>query len=168
VQWCLGMVAVESYCGIIRLPNWCSDPWMVPVWGISAILGGATVPALTPFLWGMTFFTLLNACVCREKTNLWKRGVFKAWLARVGLFSYSLYLVHNPARYLVKRLLGPLAETSNSIIYLLNASLMALVGYYSGKLFFKLVEERFLLRNASRAVPALGALKAEDTELLDV
>src|SRR5260221_12858434 len=31
VQWCLGMVAVEAYYGLIKLPKWCRSGWMI--WG---------------------------------------------------------------------------------------------------------------------------------------
>ncbi len=144
IQWCLGMVAVEAYYGIVELPRWCSTLWLAPIWAGSAVCSADRAPALSPLLWGMTFFTLLNACVERERANRWPRGRAVRWLSQVGVFSYSLYLVHNPVRAVAKRLLGQIAETSDPVLFLINASLMALTGYFAGKLFFALVEKRFL------------------------
>jgi peptidoglycan/LPS O-acetylase OafA/YrhL len=150
VQWCLGMVAVEAYYGIVRIPRCCSTFGFLPFWAGMAFTSEALVPALSPLTWGITFFTLVNACVARERTTRWPQGRVAGWLAGVGLYSYSLYLVHNPARYITKRLLGAYAETSDPGRYLLNAAIMALAGYVAGRLFFSLVERRFLPRNHGR------------------
>ena len=69
--------------------------------------------------------------------------------------SYSLYLVHNPVRAITKRLLGQIAETSDPVLFLINASLMALTGYFAGKLFFALVEKRFLSQSHNVFVSAM-------------
>jgi peptidoglycan/LPS O-acetylase OafA/YrhL len=170
IQWCLGMVAVEAYYGIVRLPRWCSSLWLVPVWAILAYFGGERISMLGPLLWGMTFFTLLNACVGRERADRWPAGGAIGWVSGVGLFSYSLYLVHNPARAVARYLLGPLARTTDPVLFLVNAAVLALAGYMAGMLFFALVEKRFLSRSQVVAVsrtkrPETGDCRSEPDAL---
>jgi peptidoglycan/LPS O-acetylase OafA/YrhL len=144
IQWCLGAAAVEAYYGLIKLPRWCSAGWTVPLWAVAAGLSSRYCGQLEPLLWGMTFFTLLNYCVRLEREGRWPSGPIIDWLVRAGVFSYSLYLIHNPVRAIVKQLLGPLALTQSPVLYLVNAALMAVAGYWAGKLFFWVVERRFL------------------------
>ena len=144
IQWCLGMTAVEAHYGLVKLPNWCRSWVLVPVWAGVALLCAEYSPWLAPLGWGMTFFTLLNYCVSLECAARWPRHRVINWLTAVGVFSYSLYLVHHPVRSVVKQLLGSFARTDSPIIYLLTAGLMAVLGYYAGKLFFAVVESRFL------------------------
>jgi len=162
IQWVLGLLAVEGYFGLVRLPRWCSWGWLVPVWGALALVAErhfpatlpAVVPSLSPALWGMTFFTLLNFCVGLERAGRWPRTRLVAWLTRAGIFSYSLYLVHVPARAILKQLLGPLAATRSAVVYLLVAALLAVCGYYAGKIYFLLVERRFLNTAPPRRAPS--------------
>ena len=144
IQWFLGMVAVESYFGIIKLPSWMKSLWLVPVWGVLARVADAHLVLLSPVLYGLTFFTFLNWCVEKEKNHLWTRSFVTNWLARVGVFSYSLYLVHHPVRGIVKQLLGRFAITNSPVVYLVNVAILAVAGYFAGKLFFSLVERHFL------------------------
>jgi peptidoglycan/LPS O-acetylase OafA/YrhL len=144
VQWVLGMVAVESYFGIIRLPAWLKSIWLVPVWGMLGKVAEMHAALLSPVLFGLACFTFLNWCVEKEKNRLWKRSALTNWLARVGVFSYSLYLVHNPVRGIGKQLLGHFAITNSPVVYLVNVLLLAMAGYFTGKLFFSLVERHFL------------------------
>jgi peptidoglycan/LPS O-acetylase OafA/YrhL len=147
VQWCFGMVAVEAHYGLLKLPRWCASGWLVPLWAASALVIDRYFVLFSPLLWGLTFFTLLNFCLKVERSNRWPKLTVIRWLSGVGLFSYSLYLVHNPVRAVVKQLLGSWAATSNPFAYCFFALLMAIAGYYSGKAFFSLVERRFLNTN---------------------
>jgi peptidoglycan/LPS O-acetylase OafA/YrhL len=71
----------------------------------------------------------------------------------VGVFSYSLYLVHNPVRAVVKQLLGPRAETSDPVEYLAFAAVMAAAGYLAATVCFRLVERHFLFEKGADRVP---------------
>ena len=158
IQWALGMLAVEGYLGLVRLPRWCSWIALAPVWAALALIAErhfpigipAVVPLLSPALWGMTFFTLLNWCVGLERQGRWSRNRVVLWFTGAGIFSYSLYLVHVPARAVMKQLLGPLAATHNPYLYMVLACVLAVGGYFAGKAYFLVVERRFLNSPAAR------------------
>lgn len=162
-QWCLGMVAVESYYGIIKLPRWCSSGYAVILWSASAILLKHFFLVAAPFVGGMAFFTLLNFCVRLEQTGHWPRITIVAWLTRVGVFSYSLYLVHNPIRAVMKQVFRPYSYTTNPVLFWIVGALYALGGYWGARLFFWTVERRFLnssrreagIREKIRSMPSL-------------
>jgi peptidoglycan/LPS O-acetylase OafA/YrhL len=99
---------VEAYVGLIVLPRWCRDPRVgAGVLGFGAALVSfvrhyPAAPLCKP-IWlvldpvlGIGFFVVLNGLVASEAA--WKlRGKAPRLvrrLARVGLFSYSLYLTH--------------------------------------------------------------------------
>lgn len=146
IQWTLGMVAVEGYFGLVRLPRACSWIALVPVWAGLALLAERGAGLLAPALWGMCFFTLLNFSIEVERRRGWPDRGLPAWLASAGVFSYSIYLVHVPARAVMKQLLGKIAATGDPGTYVALAAFFATGGYLAGKLFFLLVERRFLNR----------------------
>jgi peptidoglycan/LPS O-acetylase OafA/YrhL len=149
-QWCLGAVAVEGALGAVTLPRWCREPILVLFWGVAAWGSQRWFEPLAPLLWGLVFFTLLNALVHREIEGRWPRHAWLQWLERVGLFSYSLYLVHHPVRGLVKHVLER-AFTGRSLpVYLVGLSAVVAAGCVTGWLFFLLVERRFLHQPAVR------------------
>ena len=79
----------------------------------------------------------------RKKTRLLTR--FLSWtpLEMIGIFSYSLYLIHAPLLHLVNllvtRLLHPSEETMLAVLLL---SIPAIVGV--AKMFFALCEKPFM------------------------
>jgi peptidoglycan/LPS O-acetylase OafA/YrhL len=157
IQWCLGMIAVEAYVGLLKLPNFLSSGYWIPIWGTFAYLSETSFSRLSPVLWGMTFFTTLNFFVKIEKMGKWKSDfIILSWLTRVGVFSYSLYLVHNPARAIVKQLLGPLSNTNSPFVYLVMATIMAVAGYFRGKLFYFLIERHFLKYHSLKTPRAIA------------
>lgn len=146
IQWTLGMVAVEGYFGLLQLPKACSWIALVPAWAALALLAERGAPLLVPALWGMCFFTLLNSCVGVERRRGWPARGVAAWLTSAGVFSYSIYLAHVPARAVMKQLLGKISATADPGLYVALAALFASGGYLAGRLFFLLVERRFLNR----------------------
>lgn len=145
VEWAIGMVAVEAYYGLINLPDILYRPWMSVFWGMSAkYCEIRELPSVAAIFWALCFVTLVNYCVRREKTGQWFTGRVAAWFTGVGVFSYSLYLVHYPTEAVAKRMLGGLATTRNPLLYLLNAILLSVAAYWASQLFFHLVERRFL------------------------
>jgi peptidoglycan/LPS O-acetylase OafA/YrhL len=155
IQWCLGLLAVEAYYGLVKLPRWCYWGSLIPVWVAAAVLSEHHAPRLEPILWGMSFFTLLNFCVRLERDGRWPDRSLFAWLSKVGIFSYSLYLVHNPVRGMVKHALGPLAVTNTHGRFWFTVIVLCVAGYYAGRIFFFLVERRFLTPKLTGASPLI-------------
>jgi peptidoglycan/LPS O-acetylase OafA/YrhL len=172
-QWALGMVAVEAYFGTIKLPRWCSYWWMAVVWfalgimfyssqlgwHLPAALQNAVIEKLEKICsrsWqlaalfrGLAFFTLINYCVTREKEGRWLKNLVASQLTNIGIFSYSLYLVHYPLiRALTtveKQLRGNLGITSVGPLYYGAVYItLAALAVLSGKALFFLVERRCL------------------------
>jgi len=144
IQWVLGFVAVEAYCGLIELPAWCRAAWAIPLWTVLALMLNDIYAPLTALLWGMVFFASINYCVNLETAARWPENRLINWLSGVGTISYSLYLVHSPIKSVVKQAIGPLGTTSNPALYLAATAIITLASYYSAKIFFALVESKFL------------------------
>lgn len=160
IQWCLGMVAAEFYCGIRKCPSWAKAFWLVPVWFAIALVSETYFPLWSPLAWGLTFFTLLNACVDLEKKKRWPEARLVKWLSGVGVFSYSLYLVHNPIRAVMKQALPFFRDTTNPyILVFVIAPLVIVCSYFAAKLFFRLVESRFL--NSHKVDPEVYKVREE-------
>lgn len=144
IQWVLGMAAVEAYYGVIKMPRWFRAGWMIPVWYIAGEVSSVYLPPLSVACFGMTFFTLINFCIDAEKTYYWSSRKIAIWLANVGLFSYSLYLIHYPVNMILRQLFSFIASPSNVWIALIGTAFKIIVCFYVAKLFFHLVERRFL------------------------
>ena len=168
IQWVLGMVAVEAYYGLIKLPRWCRTAWMIPVWFVAAKVSHHYLGHLLIFyllgivFYGMTFFTLVNFCIDAEASSSWSKRKMTLWLANVGLFSYSLYLVHYPVNMILRELFGVIAPPSNVWIALGEAAVKVVIAFYVAKLFFNLVERRFL--NTSVGFRSLKTASDDDGE----
>jgi peptidoglycan/LPS O-acetylase OafA/YrhL len=150
LEWALGALAVEAWLGVVTLPSWCSSPPL----GF-ALLAGAFVlnlpsmpghaPLLIPIVsdaaFGIAFFVLLNAACRREQhlTATWMRA-----LAGVGVWSYSLYLTHEPLMVAAKWLGQSLHADVPAILAL--RIVVPLVGAWT---FHRLVERRFMNRPAA-------------------
>ena len=112
--WALGALCVEAATGLIVLPAWCRSLWSA----IGALICAVCLTYALPFgssetlhsfswlmlhpLWGAGFFFLVSYAVNAERK--WQTNSaspqhlqtprLSAWLAFVGVFSYSLYLTH--------------------------------------------------------------------------
>ncbi len=166
--WVLGAVAAESYAGVLQLPDWCSryrvafvcaalsilfdwnhvsGPLLQSDWLRSSAASKVLNPAfglatmLSSPLFALASFVLINAWV---KVEL--QGQFQAWwvapIARVGLMSYSLYLVHTPLLRLAENLL-PLEFTPFDVLLRFVLFVPLCLGFAA--LFFILIERRFLV-----------------------
>lgn len=155
LEWALGALAVEAQLGLVKLPQWCSSVGLafgalagaIALRMLPGVLHVGRLPALEDPAFGLAFFLLVNAaCEARwgEKTIAFATGA----LVRVGLFSYSLYLVHVPILTLVKQAGFRLGFGVPAIAVLRIAVPIALA-----YVFFLVVERRFL--NQSRT-PASG------------
>jgi peptidoglycan/LPS O-acetylase OafA/YrhL len=96
------------------------------------------------FLGGTAFFILRNFCAKLDRACHLPKNAIVAWIGGVGIFSYSLYLVHSPIRAILKQLLRPYSYTQNPVLFLVVGAVLGLGGYWGAKLFFWAVERHFL------------------------
>ena len=155
IQWHLGVVAADAYRGVISLPAFWRQARWIPGW----ILLGYLMPFSAIWL-GLAFFTALNACVRLELEGRWPAtGVVDA-MRRVGLWSYSLYLIHHPVQIVALSITLRLLPTVGVVGFLGRAVLLTLVSCVAGRLLFAAVERHFV------AVPGpSGFASAPQTEL---
>jgi len=143
-QWLLGMIAVEAYCGRIRLPRLLTQKTLVPVWGVLGLLAERFAPPLAVLLFGLCFFQMLNWAVTLEKSGRWPQNRLLVWLSGVGVFSYSLYLVHNPLVGLISRGLGSFGASDRTFEFTVTCLIIFVSAVYAGRFFFWAVERHFL------------------------
>ncbi len=155
LEWSLGALAVEAHLGLASVPAWCRR-WVTAVIALVAALTlEATMPRFGPsagLLWGVVgdsvfgfaFFTLVLAMTSSESSGRVQGRVVR-WFGAVGVFSYSLYLVHNPLMAAVKRVL---VSTGSVSLIVFARLFVALAGGY---VFHLLIERRFL--NRTKAQP---------------
>jgi peptidoglycan/LPS O-acetylase OafA/YrhL len=130
-EWTLGAVAAEWAVGSIALPHALRSPWLA-----AAALGGAValewhtwrfgVYALKEPLDGVAFALLLVAALDRERAGVAgaARSARSRWLAAVGAWSYSLYLVHRPIQLAFEPLARRLAESPFVLAHGVPSSLL--------------------------------------------
>ena len=148
IQWALGMLAVEGAVGLVKLPPWTKQLWLVPVWIGVAMYADGHVITLSPVCWGMAFFTLINWAVSKELSGRWLVARGTEWLRRTGIVSYSIYLTHWAAVWMAFIVLRVVfqrgAMTPNVPEYFGQLAWLTAVGYGSGWAYFYLVERHFL------------------------
>lgn len=171
--WILGALAVEASYGLVRLPRWTRDRWLA---GAILVVAGVTAWAQNYWLtagslsnvvwlagdvvWGLGFFVLLNWAVAHEPA--WSaarraRGI-AAWLASVGLFSYSLYLTHEIVEWRAWPVVADaLARTGHLLPQIVVMALLTAASLLFARAFFELFERPFLRRPGSASAPAAEA-----------
>ena len=182
--WVLGAVAAEAYAGVITLPRWCYSravalicgglgvllyspllrffhvvefllAWRGPESIILKVLSYFwAVNRLGDYAFAVAFFVLLNRWIAAETRGL-PAGKLKRWLARVGVMSYSLYLVHLPVLSVAEAVFGACSIGHNLVGIPLRYLLCVPLCLVAAAGFFKVVESRFLNTPAGR--PTLPA-----------
>ena len=109
--WALGAASVEAALGLIRLPGWATRASSASSLLVTAIacdlaseyhafdgIGWRLTWLVAAPIWGAGLFVVVNRLIAAEA----RRGADRrtpprpiAWLARMGLFSYSTYLMHH-------------------------------------------------------------------------
>jgi peptidoglycan/LPS O-acetylase OafA/YrhL len=168
--WALGALSVEAMCGLVALPRWCRDlrvaaASLVSAVGLSLILPHivrhsfwhANAWLLLHPLWGVGFFVLVNRAVAAERN--WREWLdvprLIRWSATVGLFSYSLYLIHQLVLMEMWRF-WILRMPSIFVALLVMTPLSVACAY----LFFRYCERPFLPRPAKPARSTPGTTPA--------
>jgi peptidoglycan/LPS O-acetylase OafA/YrhL len=95
-------------------------------------------------LWGLTFFGLVIRAVDQEVRVGWSTHRLARWLGGVGVFSYSLYLIHYLVRSVLKQFLIRVFPALTWPLFWISAGILGLAGYYAGRLLFAAVERRFI------------------------
>lgn len=144
-QWTLGAISVEAFLGLITLPRWASSGFSIAGWGVLAYLNHFYVEAwiVGNCVWAMLFFTIVNFCIRREQIKPSDSLVYH-WFARVGIWSYSLYLIHIPVQAVVRYLLRLKGAELGAGAYIALSLFLIVVSLAAGKAFFYLIERRFI------------------------
>lgn len=166
LEWTLGALAVEAHLGLVQLPRWTRAPGIaIGVMTVAVALDhmGRTL-SLKPIetvgdgLFGIAFFIIVNFMCRLETSNRLPNPSPVRWLSTLGVFSYSVYLVHDPLMAGVKRVLA----STDSLPMIVIARLAAAIGL--GYVFHRVVEQRFLSRSREviplPASPAVANAKA--------
>jgi peptidoglycan/LPS O-acetylase OafA/YrhL len=149
IQWTLGAVAAEAYCGTIRLPWFCRSLWAVPLWAVAAEMYHPLYLAL----YGMAFFTLINWCVAWETCHRRPvRGTMRA-VAGIGTMSYSLYLVHVPVQDVMMGVSSRIGAFDTPAMYLFRVTVLVAASLAVARALFVLVESRFLFAGRPSSIP---------------
>jgi peptidoglycan/LPS O-acetylase OafA/YrhL len=169
--WALGALGVEAAMGLTRLPDWCRNLWV----GGAALAYAVLLSYISPryddnfFLhhtlwltlhpaWGLCFFILVNRAVCAERDWRARRRMPRAiaGLAAIGLFSYSLYLMHELVLMETWRVSDfPLLNSLRLPPVLFSLIIMTPLTVAGAWLFFLLCERPFLSPpKAAQSLPA--------------
>ena len=146
IQWYLGSVSADAYCGTVRLPRAFAMLWLVPFWIALAYLA----PFATIWI-GLAYFTLVNWCVARESRGGWADSAglgVVGWLAALGLYSYSLYLVNDPVHNVLLAASRRLGDATSVTPFMIRALLFTILSVVVARVLFLAVERRFLGRTS--------------------
>jgi peptidoglycan/LPS O-acetylase OafA/YrhL len=139
IQWQLGVVAADAYQGEITLPAFWRQARWIPMW---LLLGYLMKPG-TIFL-GLAFFTAVNAGARLEVEGRWPSTGIVGALSRLGLWSYSLYLIHFPVQTIALALSRRVVPEVGVAGFILRALLLTVVSVIAGRVLFVLVERHFV------------------------
>jgi peptidoglycan/LPS O-acetylase OafA/YrhL len=138
--WTFGFYLAEVEAGRAVLPK--------NFWLIASLVISLAVPSylfnmqdLVIFSWALLSGVLLYWSVSPSGNNFWSTNFLVRLLPGIGLFSYSLYVIHRPVLLLLKVSISPKGERFTTLIPALIASLLAVI---VGWLFFVIIEKRTL------------------------
>jgi peptidoglycan/LPS O-acetylase OafA/YrhL len=154
IQWQLGVVAADAYRGDIRLPAFWQQARWVPVFLVAGYL-------LKPgtIVLGLGFFIVVNVCTRLEVAGRWPSGGVVGAISRVGLWSYSLYLIHFPVQTITLALTRRVFPDVGLAGFVLRAVFLTFVSCIAGRLLFAVVERHFVtLPRRAGAAPLSAAV----------
>ncbi len=124
--------------------------------GLVVTDGWSRYAPVTDVIWGLAFFCLVMYAGSRAATG----GGWLEWppLERLGLISYSVYLIHEPIIHRLAVRLQPL-HLSNGVTLLLFEGVGIPLFIAIGWVFFRLVEARFIGGSVTREIRPLATPK---------
>ncbi len=157
LEWTLGALAVEAHLGKVQLHRFWRSPlscaalllvamavsppdWYVAGEPLYQLPYGLVVREL---LFSLAGFVLINFGCDLERLGKLRNRTPAQWLGEVGVFSYSLYLVHNPAQIIAKRLALQVGVRSVAGILCIRLVFSLVAGY----VFYRVVELFFINRS---------------------
>ena len=156
-SWALGALAVEAHLGRVTLPRALRSfsgffvllAVAIAVHPSHAVdLGVPGARVLDDLLFGCAFFVLINASGEWERAGRLGDGAIVRGFAAIGLWSYSIYLTHDPVIAAMKQI-GLRLNLGVPGVLVLRAVAAIALGY----VFYRLVERRFL--NTSKSPSAV-------------
>lgn len=149
VQWAAGAYSAEIYRGVMKIPKPLASPVAIIFFGVAAKISESHIEFLAATLWAVCFLSIVIYFTQREKNGKWSTSNIWKFFSRVGVYSYSIYLLHHPIKGLMKHLVQPfgLADTQNPLIYFLMVVVITIICVCCSRILFELVESRSLKRN---------------------
>jgi peptidoglycan/LPS O-acetylase OafA/YrhL len=123
--WALGALAAEAHHKVLVLPAWTRSLWL---FAASLALGLWLPRPARDLVVTCSFFFLLQAAVHRESTASGRPFVLSRAMLRLGHLSYGVYLAHNPAFIVGKRIMV-MAHLPPLVILPLRFACGLLAGY---------------------------------------
>jgi peptidoglycan/LPS O-acetylase OafA/YrhL len=154
-EWVLGAVVAEWAAGRLALPRALSSPWP----GAVALGAGVLLEWYAPYyglyllkepLYGVAFALLLYAALAHEHPGLGSAP--GRYLAGVGVYSYSLYLLHRPIQLAFEPLAREVAMWPGVIAYGVPSSLLIMAGttplvLWAARVFYRCCERPSIRRS---------------------
>ena len=167
-EWSAGALIAEWAAGNVRLPERLARWWLVgPLLLLTIYVGEYHfwhhgIYVLREPLYGLVFALLLMTVLCMPRAARPSR--IALWLGGVGVWSYSLYLVHRPVQLAFEPLARHLAASPLVVEHGIPTSLLLFAAttplvFRLGRLFYRWCEEPFLVvaRGIGRAPGRSGA-----------
>lgn len=154
-EWTVGALLAEWAAGNVRLPDALGSWWLVlPLVPLVIYVGEYHnwhygIWVLREPMYGATFGLLLLAVLRLPRPVRPSR--LASWLADVGVWSYSLYLVHRPLQLALEPLARRIAASPFVIAHGIPTSLLLFVAttplvLEAGRLFYRWCEEPYLIK----------------------
>ena len=154
-EWVLGAVVAEWAAGRLALPRVLSSPWP----GAIALGAGVLLEWYAPYyglyvlkepLYGVAFALLLYAALAHERPGLGSAP--GRYLAGVGVYSYSLYLLHRPIQLAFEPLAREVATWPGVVAHGVPSSLVIMAAttplvLWAARVFYRCCERPSIRRS---------------------
>jgi peptidoglycan/LPS O-acetylase OafA/YrhL len=154
-EWVLGAVVAEWVVGRVSLPRAALQPWLgTGVFGLAVLLEWhrwhyGLYASLEP-TYGVAFALLL--CVALQRERAGEASAIARYLAGVGVYSYSLYLLHRPIQLAFEPLARHVATWPAVVEHGLPSSLLIMTAVvpivaWASRLFYRYCEAPSVARS---------------------